>query len=127
MLCKLSYLLGKYNGNSHKVKEMFLKNLRGELTEKFSTRERISLNNGKFVQAVANVVNSELKTINKAFNPSFVNAVAGMGDDTAMYALKIENFPFDATDFQGRSALHSAARWGKKENIKFLIKQGNGA
>ena len=80
-------------GNSKKVKELFLKNLRGELTEKFSIRERISLTNGKFVQAVATVVNNELpedfKTLNKAFNPYFVNAVAGMGDDTAMYALKI--------------------------------------
>ena len=32
VLCKLSYLLGKYNGNSKKVKEIFLKNIRGELT-----------------------------------------------------------------------------------------------
>lgn len=127
VLCKLSYLLGKYRGRSKKIKELFLKNLRGELTDNYDVKERNSFSNGKFVRAVASVISSSLPDdyagLSNSLNPYITNAVAAMGNTIAMSALKMESFSLAESDFSGRTALHVAAKWGKKENIKFIIKE----
>ena len=42
-----------------------------------------------------------------------------------MHALKIGGFDFDQIDIDGNSPLHSAAKWGKIDVVKFLCKKGN--
>jgi len=61
------------------VKKMMGKNLRGELTDTSSTKEKFSLSNNKMVMAIAKTLQVEtfedIKEINETITPVLINSV----------------------------------------------------
>ena len=61
------------------MKKMMGKNLRGELTDTSSTKEKFSLSNNKMVMAIAKTLQVEtfedIKEINETITPVLINSV----------------------------------------------------
>jgi len=61
------------------VKKMMSKNLRGELTDTTSIKDKFSLTNNKMVMAIANTLQAEtfedIKEINETITPVLINSI----------------------------------------------------
>lgn len=105
IFAKLSYLFGKVSSHItlngflkgysvHKVKKMFMKNLRGELTDTKS-HEKFSLSNNKMVSAIANSLKvkdqDSISQINNVITPVLINSlVSTVSDPTKMTLTVVE-------------------------------------
>eukprot|EP01022_Parablepharisma_sp_SALTPOND_P025323 TRINITY_DN587_c0_g1_i1.p2 TRINITY_DN587_c0_g1~~TRINITY_DN587_c0_g1_i1.p2 ORF type:complete len:712 (+),score=54.71 TRINITY_DN587_c0_g1_i1:3950-6085(+) len=127
-LAKLSYLLGKYP--AEKAKKQLQMNLRGELTPdtanqgpgfpilRYKLLERLT----ERLDIVLSPV--DYKCISANVYPCLVIQAASEGNVETLLTLKKQGADLNTADPELRTAAHVAALCGKREVIKFLIKEG---
>lgn len=136
-LTKLSYLLGK-GRSPEDVRKLIAVNLRGELTilpylkpfEQPPAAHKTFVHSN-FIHNVINVLGAETdeerQLIQNALLPHLICATAGLNDLSGYEKLSHSSSQaelINATDFDGRTALHIAAASGHLQMAERLIKAG---
>ena len=138
-LGKLAWLLGDQKLSSYEVRELFMRDLRGELT--VTEANDFSMKNDRFAKAVFQVMarqglsaisnldsnQNEISEIKNAILPTLICQFAGNGNlDELAQIFDEENDPItpDLTDYDGRAGLHVASAQGNTDICDFLIHRG---
>lgn len=117
-LTKLSYLLAQ-DIPTHRVKELMVENLRGELTE--SKKTKFSFKDKAFIKSVAEVLEGDTGEVKTVLEPILLCACASRGDVDQIHTMVINGADINNFDYDGRTPMHLAAAEGHVEMVKYLI------
>uniref|UniRef100_A0A915CJA0 asparaginase n=4 Tax=Ascarididae TaxID=6250 RepID=A0A915CJA0_PARUN len=123
-LTKLAYVLGKDEWDLPTKRKMIQRNIRGEMTSAHSETLReleIIPQLAKFLRISSS---HEVQLLRNALFPPLLCHAASKGDVDLLENLRESGAILSATDYNGRSALHVAARAGHKNAVIYLLKHG---
>lgn len=127
-LTKLAYLLSQSELTPQQVKHYITQDLRGELTPQHH-QDRFSFQEQAFADTVSKVLTQGEQhgishEVSQALFPVLMCAAATRGDIEAVERMLRSNISIDASDYDGRTALHLASAEGQREMVRFLLESG---
>ncbi|VDM30106.1 unnamed protein product [Toxocara canis] len=123
-LTKLAYVLGKDEWDLPTKRKMMQRNIRGEMTiARSETLQELEIipQLAKYLRITSS---QEVQLLRKALFPPLLCHAASKGDVELMENLRESGAILSASDYNGRSALHIAAREGHTNVVRYLLKHG---
>ena len=130
-LTKLSYVLAKDNWDLSMKRRAMEFCVRGEMTAQFeavhpATQEIVDNQQHRLelIEEVARAMklttDQEMASLKAVLFPSLVNSLAHVGDISKLTALESYEADWSAADYNGRTALHTAATSGNEEVVRWV-------
>lgn len=128
-LTKLSYLLSFPDHDRMTVSRLMGESLRGELTVPLLERRDSSLSPASWLGSVLHstliaTTAGHRDAVDALLRPLLFHEAAAQGDLEALRDLGCREMSVDATDYDGRTALHVAVRCGQMEAVRWLVHHG---